>query len=44
MLNAAKEGTQLVFFEQDVPEDAYDAVSRWWEDHLWSKLPAAFGG
>ena len=42
MLKPEGEGTQLMFFQQDVPADAHDAVAQWWQAHLWQGLETAF--
>jgi activator of HSP90 ATPase len=41
MLNAAAEGCVLTFYQQDVPAEAHEAMARLWEEHYWSRLPAA---
>lgn len=43
MLKPEGAGTQLTFFQQDVPADAHDAVAQWWQEHYWQGLEAALG-
>lgn len=42
MLKPEGQGTLLVFYQSEIPAQARDEVERWWDEHFWSRLPAAF--
>ncbi len=31
-------GTKLIFFQEDVPEDQYQAISEGWKEHYWEPM------
>ena len=42
MVKPEGSGTNLSFFQQDVPADYHELMLNLWEQYFWSKLPAAF--
>ncbi len=43
LLKNIKEGTQLNFIHEGVPEEHYEDIKQGWIDHYWDKMKESFG-
>lgn len=43
LLRKIKDGTQLDFIHEEVPEEFYEDIKQGWIDHYWSKMKETFG-